>query len=411
MKNIAKYSKVFLLLIASYFAFGVLSSWLPEKSIKRHIAESAPMIAAEGLYPKLFNNMEQYRLDNFTDALMMNQIYNIDRQHPVRSAMKMIRSSEQGRDWDQPGLLVRRVNGEILEEQHYARYWHGGSFLYRPLFLLMDYATLRYVLFIVSSILLLLLVCTYYPQAGWVKTLALSMGFLLTYGFVTQFSMQFFPVLVLTVIACLLVVKKRQTSDGMMLFFVIGSLTCYFDLLTTPLLTLGVPLAVMLSLNQDSSFSFKDNLLKVVKLALLWGLGFALTFGMKWALATFILGQNIFADAYEVSLYRMEAEDFTRWDAVTMNFEMLHWGIIAILVVVFLAFNLLKHKYFNFKKTLLFLLIGLVPYLWYFLLANHSYQHWWFTFRLQAITVVCLFFLLCDGLPAKGDGKSLSCYP
>lgn len=406
MKNIAKYSKVFLLLIASYFAFGVLSSWLPEKSIKRHIAESAPMIAAEGLYPKLFNNMEQYRLDNFTDALMMNQIYNIDRQHPVRSAMKMIRSSEQGRDWDQPGLLVRRVNGEILEEQHYARYWHGGSFLYRPLFLLMDYAALRYVLFLVSSILLLLLVCTYYQQAGWVKTLALSMGFLLTYGFVTQFSMQFFPVLVLTVIACLLVVKKRQTSDGMMLFFVIGSLTCYFDLLTTPLLTLGVPLAVMLSLNQDSSFSFKDNLLKVVKLALLWGLGFALTFGMKWALATFILGQNIFADAYEVSLYRMEAEDFTRWDAVTMNFEMLHWGIIAILVVVFLAFNLLKHKYFNFKKTLLFLLIGLVPYLWYFLLANHSYQHWWFTFRLQAITVVCLFFLLCDGLPAKGDGKS-----
>ena len=395
-----------MLLIASYFAFGVLSSWLPEKSIKRHIAESAPMIAAEGLYPKLFNNMEQYRLDNFTDALMMNQIYNIDRQHPVRSAMKMIRSSEQGRDWDQPGLLVRRVNGEILEEQHYARYWHGGSFLYRPLFLLMDYAALRYVLFLVSSILLLLLVCTYYQQAGWVKTLALSMGFLLTYGFVTQFSMQFFPVLVLTVIACLLVVKKRQTSDGMMLFFVIGSLTCYFDLLTTPLLTLGVPLAVMLSLNQDSSFSFKDNLLKVVKLALLWGLGFALTFGMKWALATFILGQNIFADAYEVSLYRMEAEDFTRWDAVTMNFEMLHWGIIAILVVVFLAFNLLKHKYFNFKKTLLFLLIGLVPYLWYFLLANHSYQHWWFTFRLQAITVVCLFFLLCDGLPAKGDGKS-----
>ena len=345
-------------------------------------------------------------MDNFTDALMMNQIYNIDRQHPVRSAMKMIRSSEQGRDWDQPGLLVRRVNGEILEEQHYARYWHGGSFLYRPLFLLMDYATLRYVLFIVSSILLLLLVCTYYQQAGWVKTLALSMGFLLTYGFVTQFSMQFFPVLVLTVIACLLVVKKCQTSDGMMLFFVIGSLTCYFDLLTTPLLTLGVPLVVMLSLNQDPSFSFKDNLLKVVKLALLWGLGFVLTFGMKWALATLILGQNIFADAYEVSLYRMEAEDFTRWDAVTMNFEMLYWGIIAILVVVFLAFNLLKHERFNYKKVLLFLLIGLVPYLWYFLLANHSYQHWWFTFRLQAITVVCLFFLICDGLPAKGDGKS-----
>ena len=94
MRNIVKYSKVFLLLIASYFVFGVLSSWLPDKSIKRHIAESASMIAAEGLYPRLFNDMEQYRMDNFTDALMMNQIYNIDRKHPVKAAMKMIRSSE-----------------------------------------------------------------------------------------------------------------------------------------------------------------------------------------------------------------------------------------------------------------------------------------------------------------------------
>ena len=406
MKNIAKYSKVFLLLVALYFAFGVISSWLPDKSIKRHIAESAPMIAAEGLYPRLFNNMEQYRLDNFTDALMMNQIYNIDRQHPIRSAMKMIRSSEQGRDWDQPGLLVRKVNGETLEEQHYARYWHGGSFLYRLLFMMMDYATLRYVLFIVSSILLLLLVCAYYQQVGWMKTMALSMGFLLTYGFVTQFSMQFFPVLALTIVASLVVIKCYQSVNFGMLFFIIGSLACYFDLLTTPLLTLGIPLAVWLSLNKEYSFDLNDNLLKIIRFTLLWGLGFALTFGMKWALATLILGQNIFADAYEVSLYRMEAEDFTRWDAVTKNFEMLNWDIIGILAAFGFILNMLKNKQFNYKKAVLFLLISIAPYVWYFLLSNHSYQHWWFTFRLQAITIVCLFLLLCDGFPAKTDGKS-----
>jgi len=405
MKNIAKYSKVFLLLIASYFAFGVLSSWLPDKNIKRHIAESAPVIAAEGLYPRLFNNMEQYRLDNFTDALMMNQIYNIDRQHPIRSAMKMIRSSEQGRDWDQPGLLVRRVNGETLEEQHYARYWHGGSFLYRLLFMMMDYATLRYVLFIVSSILLLLLVCAYYQQVGWMKTLALSLGFLLTYGFVTQFSMQFFPVLALTIVASFIVIKRYQSVNFGMLFFMIGSLACYFDLLTTPLLTLGIPLAVWLSLNKEYSFDLNDNLLKIIRFTLLWGLGFALTFGMKWALATLILGQNIFADAYEVSLYRLEAEDFTRWDAVTKNFGMLNLGIIGIFAVVCLLFNLLKYKRFGCRKAALFLLIGLAPYAWYFLLSNHSYQHWWFTYRLQAITIACLFLLLCDGFPMMKDQK------
>ena len=396
MRNIARYSVVFLSLVAAYLVFGLMSCLMPDKAIKRHIAESAPVIAAEGLYPRLLNDMEQYRLDNFTDALMMNQIYNIDRKHPLKAAMRMVRSSEQGRDWDQPGLLVRRVNGETLEEQHYSRYWHGGSFLYRFFFLMMDYATLRFVLLLASSVLLLLLACAYYQKAGWLKTLALAMGFLMTYGFVTQLSMQFFPVLALTVIGSLLVVRRETAKGFGMLFFIIGSLTCFFDLLTTPLLTLGIPLAVMLSLRSDPGFPFKDNFLEVVKLSLLWGLGFALTFITKWALASLVLGQNIFADAYEVGLYRMEAEEFTRWDAVTMNLGMLNWWIVGMVAVVMLVVNIVTCRGFSYKKAILFLIIALMPYVWYLILSNHSYLHWWFTFRLQAVTVVCLMMAVTD---------------
>ena len=398
MRNIVKYSKVFLLLITAYFAFGGLSCLLPDKGIKRHIAESAPVIADEGNYPQAIIKVEQCQMDNFTDALIMNQIYNIDRRHPVRSAMRMIRSSEEGRDWDQPGLLLRRVNGETLEEQHYARYWHGSSFFYRFFFILMDYTTMRYFLLIISSIMLLVLGCFYYEKAGWVKTLILAAGFLLTYGFVTQFSMQFFPVLALTVIGSLLVIKREVSKGFGLLFFIIGSLTCFFDLLTTPLLTLGIPLAVMLSLQSDEGFSFKKALVEIIQLVLLWGLGFALAFVTKWALATLILGQNIFADAYEVSLYRMEAEEFTRWDAVTKNLEMLNWWIFGVVAFVLLIFNLVKTKRFNFKKAILFLIVGLMPYVWYFILSNHSYLHWWFTYRLQAMTVACLMLMVTDSL-------------
>lgn len=396
MKNITKFSIVFITLVAAYFVFGVLSSWLPDRAIKRHIADSAPLIAAEGLYPRLLNNMEQYRLDNFTDALMMNQIYNIDRKHPVKAAMKMIRSSELGRDWDQPGLLMRRVNGETLEEQHYSRYWHGGSFFYRVLFLLMDYAALRFVLLLASSVLLLLLACVYYQKAGWLKTLALSMGFLMTYGFITQFSMQFFPMLALTVIGSLLVIKQDTAKGFGLLFFIIGSLTSYFDLLTTPLLTLGIPLAVMLSLKPNEGFLLKKGFVECIQLFLLWGLGFALTFVTKWALASLILGQNIFADAYEVSLYRMEADEFTRWDAVMRNLSMLNWWIVCIVAIVLLIISLIKYRSFNFKKAILFLIIALMPYVWYFILSNHSYLHWWFTFRLQAVTIACLMMIMAD---------------
>ena len=406
MNRFILFCKTFAILIATYFALATLSCLLPDKSIKEHIADSAKKMVEEGLYPQAIIRMEQCQMDNFTDALIMNQMYNIDRKHPITSAMKMIRSSEKGRDWDQPGLLLRKVNGENLEEQHYARYWHGSTFLFRPLFLVMDFLTLRHILFIVSSLLIVLLLCAYYPKAGLMKTIALALGFLLTYGFVMQFSMQFFPVLALTIIGSLLVVKRKQSDNSGLLFFVIGSMTCYFDLLTTPLLTLGIPMAVMLSLKREDEFQFKDSIIEISKLTLLWGGGFALTFLTKWALASLILGQNIFADAYEVSLYRMEAEEFTRWDAVTKNFDMLDLWMIGIATVVLLLLSIIKRLKINHKRVVLFLIIGLMPYVWYLLLANHSYLHWWFTYRLQAITVVCLLYMFCDRSSAMKDGKS-----
>lgn len=408
MKNFATYIKTFLLLIATYVGFAVVSCLLPDRNIKAHIAESAPAMAAEGLYPKAIVNKEQCQMDNFTDALIMNQIHSINRKRPLRSAMSMIRMSEKGRDWDQTGLLLRTVNGETLEEQHYARYWHGSTFFFRPWFLVMDFLTMRHILFIVSSLLIILFLCAYYPKAGLMKTTALAMGFLITYGFVMQFSMQFFPVLALTVIGSILVVKHGKPDSFGMLFFIIGSLTCYFDLLTTPLMTLGIPLAVMLSLKRDDELQIKDNFLDTSKIVLLWGLGFSLTFATKWALASLILGQNIFADAYEVGLYRMEAEDFTRWDALTKNFAMLPTGLIGIATLIAIAASMFRRKKFSFRKIIPLAIIALMPYVWYLLLANHSYQHWWFTYRLQAVTVVCLLLMVCGETSVEKRKKSQS---
>ena len=93
----------------------------------------------------------------------------------------------------------------------------------------------------------------------------------------------------------------------------------------------------------------------------------------------------------------MEAEEFTRWEAVTTNFGMLNLCMIGIAAVVLLLSVIIKRQKISYKKAVLFLIIGLMPYVWYFLLANHSYLHWWFTYRLQAITVVCLLFVFCDG--------------
>lgn len=396
MKTVLDYCKVFLLLIAAYFVFGVLSCMLPDEIIKANIKQSAQGLVSEGEYPQGIVELTQCQMDNFTDALIMNQIYMIDRKHPVLSSVRMVRGFEKG--GQQTQHLIKTVNDEIEGEMAYSRYWHGNSFLFRPLFMMMDFPMLRWWLFVISSLLFVVLLCAYYQAAGLMKTLALTSGFVATCGFITQFSMQFFPVLALTIIACLLVIRHDKAKGFGMLFFVVGSLTCYFDLLTTPMLTLGIPLAVMVSLKNGDDYDLKDNLLEICKLALLWGLGFALTFVTKWGIATLVMDENIFADAYGQSVYRMGADEFTRWDAISENFRLLNLWMICILMAVVLVLRVSGRVKFNYKKALTFLLIGLAPYLWYFVLSDHSYKHWWFTYRLQAISVICLFFILTDGM-------------
>ena len=396
MKTLLKYCKIFVLLIASYFVFAVLSCMIPDKDIKASIEQSAPSLYAEGLYPNAIVGMKQCQLDNFTDALIMSQIYSIDRKRPIYSAMKMVRPEEVGSGWNQPGLLLRLTQGEPLGEEPYARYWHGSSFLFRPCFILMDYNMLRWWLFVVSTLLIVAFLCLYCREAGLPKTLALASGFVVTCGFVTQFSMQFFPILAITVIASILVIRRGEAKDNGLLFFIIGSLACYFDLLTTPLLTLGIPLAVMLSLKRNEGFKIKDNLLVIIRLAFLWGLGFALTFVTKWALATLIVGYNVFTDAFDMGLYRLGVEDFTRWDAVSSNFKMLNLPMVLVLTLFFVILIIVRRPKLSWKKAVLYLIIGLAPYLWYLVLSNHSYLHRWFTYRLQSITAVCLYLILTE---------------
>lgn len=396
MKTVLRFCKVFVILIAAYFAFAVLSCWLPDKAVRANIEKTAPLFQREGAYPNAIIGMRQFWMDNYTDGLIMNQIYCIDRKHPVKSAMKLNRANESGREWDQPGLLLRMVNGEDMDNASYPRYWHGNTFLFKWCFLLNDLNLLRWWLFTVSTLLLVAFFCVYYRKAGLLKTLALASGFVAVCGFVTQFSMQFFPVLAITVVTSILLVQKGDTPKTPMLFFIVGSLTCFFDLLTAPLLTLGLPLAVMMSLKDDDTFRVKDNLVEIIKLAVLWGLGFALTFLAKWALASLILGIDVFADAYDSSVYRLGVEDFTRWDAVHRNFNMLNLPMICIGIASVVVLQLTRKRQFNYKKALVYIVIGLSPYIWYFILSNHSYYHFWFTYRIQAIAVVCLFLFLSD---------------
>ncbi len=69
----------------------------------------------------------------------------------------------------------------------------------------------------------------------------------------------------------------------MLYFFVVGMVENFFDFLTYPIITLGIPLIVLLWLKiRDESADLKENMIFTVKSSVSWGLGYALTWIAKW---------------------------------------------------------------------------------------------------------------------------------
>jgi len=63
---------------------------------------------------------------------------------------------------------------------------------------------------------------------------------------------------------------------------------------------------------------------------------------------------------------------------------------VSLIILLFIA--IFFYKKGNLKNSFLLLIISTLPYVWIFFVANHSWVHWWFTYRIQ---VVALFTLFC----------------
>jgi hypothetical protein len=395
MKNESlKYLRIFLSLIFIFFTYAVLVCLLPTENIKKNIKKGASDMACEGDYPFAIINKKQYQMDNFTDALVLNINYSIDNKRPVNAAMSAKWQCFSDANLTQ-GLQKLADGEEPTSSIGYYRYWHGNSFLIRPFFLFADYATIRWLMYAVSSILLLLLGIKLYQNLGTIKTVAFVFGLLSVNIFVTQFSIQFFPVITLAIIACILMCNfYRDRKKILLLSFIFGCLTVYFDLFTTQLLTCGLPLIVYLSLSEEDSL--KKRFITLFFFGFLWATGYLLTWGAKWTLGTIFTEVNVFYDAFNQSVNWYEIQEFTRFGAIEKNFNLL--PVVTINLVLLLLLPLVIF-YFNKKavKTNLLLLITVaLPYLWYFVVAKPCLWHWWFSYRAQAISVIAVFFIFIN---------------
>ena len=181
------------------------------------------------------------------------------------------------------------------------------------------------------------------------------------------------------------------------------SITSFIDLLTAPLITLGLPLITYLLLLQKEQIKLKDVLISLVKVCFLWAMGYAFTWIAKWVITQLILGRPIISQAIEQAKYRTNSNirkvNFTK--TLQMNMTFLSNSTILILLVALIGY-ILPNAIITRKKSIKQNLINCVPYvitaiiplIWFFILKEHSFTHAFFTYRILIITIISVFIVV-----------------
>ena len=395
-RPLPKYLAVFFGLIAAYLLFALAANLLPNKPILRHAARTIEHNDLQNDFAFAVTCRPQYYMDNFTDALIINQACNGGSSQLLTSMLLIPRVDYGG---EQCESLRRFTQGDTSYfTVHYGRYWHGSTFLMRFLLLIGDYVSLRILFYLLSTLLLAWVAVALYRHIGTAAMLLYMLALAMVNVFMMQLSIQFLPVLVIALTASLWVLYRVHHPWQMgLLMFAVGSLTTFFDLLTCPMMTWGLPMCVFLMKQHRSSHCPKpaDRLKTWTLSSLLWMVGYGLTWVSKWFIATVLTGENVIRDgAKQFAVRAGQGIDYSRWDAVGNNLNLIRWPYVALTIMLLLAIMVWRFNRTGLPTALLCLLTALPPLLWYLVTADHSYLHYWFTYRSLSVPLTAIFFAI-----------------
>lgn len=383
------------------FVLLVLSYGLPNASIQSNASRSSEQLANEGLYPLAITGFNGTMLDNYTDAIMINSASYENYEDSIIS--KALKISHAHADWtaDPIADLYEYYNDEnaIMGSESYERYWHGYIVLLRPLLVFCDYANIRFMYFAAHFILLFVFLILLKNKTNIRTALMFLTSYLCTYAFITPLSLQYSHVFFVAMISGILLLRydemfKEKKYIINYFFLIVGIITSYIDLLTYPLITLGINLLVHILINKNTKI--KSILIYIV----MWGIGYGGMWAMKWIISSIVLNENVFLDAYSQMMLRTDVEQkVSLLDVIDCNLIYLkHTTTLVVLIFFFvgnLIFTIKGNKNFvaNKQRFISVIIVTILPLLWYMILREHSSSHSVFTFRSLIISLFGILIL------------------
>ena len=373
---------------------------IPSEPVRDHIVASYETFKEEDDRHWL-TNKKQSLMDIGSDMHMANITYYIDPSHPFRSTLKGARYEDP--KWGHALKLYElTISGEPSNED-YARYWHGWSLWARPIYLFLTYAQGRIILNLVFYALLLIVLFLIAKRLKWIFLIPFMVCIWASYYRAIPMNWHYFNVYLVTlssIVFLLLKFDKIKISKIPWIFFIIGALTCFFDLLTAPLVAFGLPFIIVFSLVWQENLlkSFKEHIIFLIKTGIAWFSGYVSLWLSKWVLTDAILNSSIVKNGFDNIKNRTGGGSihdrlnivYNQYQHTFNNPKLFFWllGIAALIILIYA----IKSK--KWIPMAVLILTALSPIPWYYFTADHARIHIFFTFRSVSVTIYAILTAL-----------------
>lgn len=380
-----------LVLLLSVALYSV--STIDRTKIRDNAIESLDILRKEGDYYRYPIGGPMLQKDNYTDAIMIGCAYCKD---PTKSEIDNVFSSPSictdSTLTRTEGTYMTVSSSDILTVEdisYYPRYWHGYLTTLRPLLLILNLKGIRILNYFILYGLALITLWLIWRKLGKFCTLSFFLALMIT-GFplvpdTLQFVTTYMISLMASIITLSLPSRMLLKSRFGIFMFIIGGLTSYFDLLTTPVLTFGLPCTIALLLrNKFPDWKF------IVFCGMMWCLGYVGIWSTKWILSVLFSSVNMIEDTKNALIDRSSI-------VITLdNMKGSHTVLIYTITLFFISFiasifyGRLKHRMPLIKRYSGLAFIGLVPFIWTLSFQGHTFFHFWFVWRSFAVSVFAL---------------------
>ncbi len=408
---VLKYITVFICTVVLLTALLSLSALIPKKFINNNIKISSEYLCEGKLFGEVVSGIEGSKVDRYADSILLGIAYQYDSGHPLSSIMESSYYHDSFKN-ENDNLYIAVTQGKEANQQ-YMRYWHGSIAIVRPLLTVMNIRQIYIFNFIVMMLLLIVLTVLLVRNRAYIAAIGIVAGFVGTSSWFVTFSLEYtwmyLLMLVMSIILVLMINKQKASKLGF-LFLIGGICTNYLDFLTTETMTLLIPLLlfVYFEVKNNKKTEYRQIIISCIKFSVLWLSGYAGMWIMKWILAAVMLNMNtlpyVTGHIEERLGGNIGISPFEYMTGAIINnvkcifpFEYGVAGILAFIVVVIgiLYISYVYHKKnINRELILTYTVIGIIPYIRYLILHNHSYLHYFFTYRAQMTTIMAVVFIV-----------------